>query len=100
MSIVIPNGSYYVTLYGEPGYGITSLGHNVFDVEINGKVAASYNDGFLLAGGLYKGYTKQYTAVVINGMLQFNGRIRELDSAGYGMSLSSLLIVPTHSGAR
>ena len=98
VSIVVPNGSYYVTLYGEPGYGITSLGHNVFDVEINGMVAASYNDGFLLAGGLYKGYTKQYAAVVSNGMLHFNGRIRELDPAGYGMSLSSLLIVPMRAG--
>jgi hypothetical protein len=92
--IVIPNGSYTLTLYGEPGYGITSSGHNVYDVEINGTVVSSYNDGFLLAGGLYKGYTKQYDATVTNGILQFNGRIREYDTSGYGMSLSSLLIAP------
>ncbi len=95
--IVIPNGSYNLTLYGEPGYGISSLGHNVYDVEINGAVASSYNDGFLLAGGMYRGYTSQYNARVSNGILQFNGRIREYDTSGYGMSLSSLLISP---GAR
>ena len=92
LTIVVPNGSYNLMLYGEPGYGITSAGHNVYDVEINGAVASSYNDGFLLAGGMYKGYTKQYSAIVSNGILQFNGRIREYDTSGYGMSLSSLLI--------
>ena len=40
-----------LTLYGEAGYGITAAGHNVYDVEINGALAANYNDGFLLAGG-------------------------------------------------
>src|SRR5208283_2505279 len=54
LTIVVPNGNYNLTLYGEPGYGITSPGHNVYDVEINGAVASSYNDGFLLAGGLYR----------------------------------------------
>jgi hypothetical protein len=92
LSIVIPNGSYNLTLYGEPGYGVIAAGHNVYDVEINGTVASSYNDGFLLAGGAYKGYTSQYHATISNGILQFNGRIREYDSAGFGMSLSSLLI--------
>ena len=92
--IVIPNGSYNLTLYGEPGYGITAAGHNVYDVEINGTVVSSYNDGFLLAGGLYRGYTSQYYATVSNGILQFNGRIREFDTSGYGMSMSSLLISP------
>jgi Malectin domain len=92
LSIVVPNGTYTLTLYGEPGYGITAAGHNVYDVEINGVVASSYNDGFLLAGGLYRGYTSQYHATVSNGILQFNGRIREYDTAGFGMSLSSLLI--------
>jgi hypothetical protein len=94
LSIVIPNGSYNLTLYGEPGFGITSSGDNVYDVEINGEVASSYNDGFLLAGGVYKGYTSQYHATVSNGILQFNGRIREYDTSGHGMSLSSLLITP------
>ena len=43
---------------------------------------------------VYKGYTSQYHATVSNGILQFNGRIREYDSSGYGMSMSSLLISP------
>ena len=94
VTIVVPNGNYNLTLYGEPGYGITAAGHNVYDVEIGGVIVSTYNDGFLLSHGLYKGYTSQYSATVSNGLLQFNGRIRELDSAGYGMSLSSLLISP------
>ena len=93
LTIVIPNGSYNLTLYGEPGFGTTGAGQNVYDVEINGAVASSHNDGFLLAGGLYKGYTSTYGATVSNGLLQFNGRIREHVGA-YGMSLSSLLITP------
>ena len=95
LSIVVPNGTYNLTLYGEAGYEILAAGHNVYDVEINGTVVSSYNDGFLLAGGAYKGYTSQYHATVSNGLLQFNGRIRELDTAGFGMSMSSLLISKT-----
>jgi hypothetical protein len=33
---------------------------------------SSYNDGFLLAGGLYQGYITPYVATVSNGLLQFN----------------------------
>jgi hypothetical protein len=95
LAIVVPNGTYNLTLCGEAGYLILAAGHNVYDVEINGTVASSYNDGFLLAGGPYKGYTSQYHATVSNGLLQFNGRIRELDTAGFGMSMSSLLISKT-----
>ena len=94
LSIALPNGSYNLTLYGEPGNNVTAAGHNVYDVEINGVVAASYNDGYLLAGGLYRGYTSHYNATVTNGILQFNGRIREYDLNGFGMSMSSLLIAP------
>jgi hypothetical protein len=94
LSIVVPNGSYNLTLYGEAGYNITAPGHNVYDVEIDGTVASSYNDGFLLAGGMYRGYTSQYHATISNGILQFNGRIRQYDLNGFGMSLSSLLISP------
>jgi hypothetical protein len=94
LTIMIPNGSYNLILYGEPGYGITAAGRNVYDVEINGAVASNYNDGFLLAGGIYKGYTSLYRATVSNGLLQFNGRIRQYDTSGYGMSLSSLIIIP------
>jgi hypothetical protein len=94
LSIALPNGSYNLTLYGEPGNNVTAAGHNVYDVEINGVVAASYNDGYLLAGGQYRGYTSHYNATVTNGILQFNGRIREYDLNGFGMSMSSLLIAP------
>ena len=94
LTLVVPNGTYALTLYGEPGYGIASTGKNVYDVEIGGVVASSYNDGFLLSGGVYKGYTSQYHATVSSGLLQFNGRIRESDNGGHGMSISSLLITP------
>jgi hypothetical protein len=98
LAIVVPNGSYTLTLYGEPGYGITASGHSVYDAEINGTVAASYQDSWLLSGAqLYHGYTVPYTATVSTGLLQFNGRIRESDPSGYGFSLSSLLITPSGS---
>jgi hypothetical protein len=98
LTIALPNGNYSLTLYGEPGYGTTRAGQNVYDVEIQGTVVSSYNDGFLLAGShLYHGYTTSYSATVSNGLLQFNGRIRE--SSNYGMSVSSLLISPGVSGA-
>ena len=92
LTIVLPDGSYNLTLYGEPGYGTAIAGQNVYDVEIQGNVVSSYNDGFLLAGARYRGYTSPYTTTVTNGLLQVNGRIRE--SSTYGMSLSSLLIAP------
>jgi hypothetical protein len=93
LTIALPNGNYNLTLYGEPGYGTTMVGQNVYDMEVQGTVVSSYNDGFLLAGSrLYHGYTKPYTATVSNGVLQVNGRIREFST--YGMSLSSLLIAP------
>ena len=96
ITIVVPNGQYNLTLYGEAGYQVVGAGQNVYDVEINGTVVASNKDGYLLAGGQYKGYTSQYSVTVANGILQFNGRIREHDPAGYGMSMSSLLISETH----
>jgi hypothetical protein len=96
LAIVVPNGNYNLTLFGEPGYGVTAAGQNVYDVEINGNVVSSYNDGFLLAGSRqFHGYTTPYTATVSNGLLRFNARIRE--SSTYGMSLSSLLISPSGS---
>ncbi len=97
LTIVLPNGNYNLTLYGEPGYGTTMAGQNVYDVEIQGIVESSYNDGFLLAGALNHGYTSSYTATVSNGILQFNGRIRE--GSIYGMSLSSLEISPGGPGS-
>jgi hypothetical protein len=109
ITIALANGSYTMKLYGEPGFGVNQsvssgcvgsypCAINVYDVEINGTVAASYQDGLSLAGGLYKGYQSSYSATVSNGVLQFNGRIREKDSSGHGMSMSSLLITPVASG--
>jgi hypothetical protein len=93
LTVVVPNATYNLTLYGEPGYGITAPGKSLYDVEINGVVAASYQDSWLLSGSqLYHGYTAPYTATVSNGLLQFNGRIREHEPSGYGFSLSSLLL--------
>jgi hypothetical protein len=94
LTLVVPNGNYNLSLYGEPGYGTTAAGQNVYDVEVQGAVQANYQDGFLLSGSLYHGYIAPYTATVSNGLLQFNGRIRQ-SRGSYGISLSSLLIEPT-----
>lgn len=95
LRIVLPNGIYTLTLYGEPGYQISAAGKNVFDVEVQGSVAASYQDGFVNSGmALYHGYTQSYSATVSNGVLNFNARQREADSGDHGMSISSLLIAP------
>lgn len=95
LNIALPNGNYNLTFYGEPGFGTSAASQNVYDIEINDVVVSSYNDGFLLAGGLYQGYNLgPFAAVVNNGVLQFTQRIREL-STSYGQSGSSLLIVPT-----
>jgi hypothetical protein len=95
LTIAIPNGNYTLTIYGEPGYGTTGPGQDVFDIEIGGKVVASYQDGYNLAGGTFRGWKKQYQATVANGILEVGGRIRELST--YGMSLSSLQIAPNSS---
>lgn len=95
MYLAVPNGSYTLKLYGEPGLGVTTSGQNVFDVEVNGAVVDSYKDGFLSAGGVYMGYTNTYNATVSNGVLEFAGRIRELPANNfYGMSMSSLEVIP------
>lgn len=92
LNIALPNGHYALTLYGEPGFGTNAPGQDVFDIEINGQVVESYQDGFVLAGGQYHGWTKHFDATVNNGVLEVGGRIRE--ESTYGMSLSSLLITP------
>ena len=96
--IVLPNGSYNLTLYGEPGYGNSGAGHNVYDVEANGTILGSYLDGYTLSGSqLYHGYTSNYNVTITNGLLNFNGRERTQDTSGYGVSWSSLLITPGSS---
>ncbi len=95
LNIAVPNGTYALTLYGEPGYGTEKAGQDVFDLEIGGTVVASYQDGYSLAGGLFHGWTKQYNATVSNGVLELGARIREAST--FGISLSSLLIAPAKS---
>jgi hypothetical protein len=95
LHIAVPNGAYTLTLYGEPGYGTTKPGQNVFDLEINGQVVGSYLDGYDLAGGRFHGWTKQLKATVSNGVLEVGERIRV--SSVYGISISSLEITPQRS---
>lgn len=59
---------------------------------------ASWQDGYLLAQGQYKGYTQSYVATVSNGVLSFVARDRQDTTASpYGMSLSAVQIVPSSS---
>ena len=92
LNIAVPNGNYSISFYGEPGFGTKKTGEDIFDLELNGQVVASYLDGFDLAGGPFKGWTKHFNATVSNGVLEAGARIRE--SSTYGISLSSLLIIP------
>ena len=92
LTIALPNGNYILTLYGEAGLGNDGPGKNVFDVEINGTVRASYQDGYLLAGGPHRGYKQDYKVQVSDGVLRFNGRIRA--RSRNGMSWSALQIRP------
>ncbi len=93
LNIAIPNGTYTITFYGEPGFGTKKAGEDVFDLEIGGQPVASYQDGYVLSGGPFHGWTKQFNATVSNGILEAGARIRE--SSVYGISLSSLLITPS-----
>ena len=95
LNIALPNGTYTLTLYGEPGFGTKGPGQDVFDLEVGGQVVASYQDGYVLAGGAFHGWTKQFQATVMNGVLEVGGRIREPST--YGISLSSLLIARSRS---
>ena len=91
-------GQYTINLKGEAGLGVTSAGQNVYDAEVNGKVAASWQDGYLLAQGQYKGYTQSYAATVTDGVLSFVARDRQdTTTSPYGMSLSAMQIVPAGS---
>jgi len=101
VDVILPNGSYYLTLYGEPGFGGygpgntcgNSAGQNVYDWEVQGQTVQSWLDGYVLAGNYpYRGYTLTATASVMDHILTTTGRLR-LPSV-YGMSWSSLLIKP------
>ena len=95
LHVALPNGQYTIEVKGEAGLGVSAAGSNVYDAEVNGKVLASWQDGFLLAQGQYKGYTQSYTANVTDGVLSFVARDRQDTTASpYGMSLSAVRIVP------
>ena len=83
-------GTYSSTLYGEPGYGTTHSGQNVYDLQVQGQTLFSNQDGYVLSGNrLYHGYTTPFSATVeSDGVLSVIARIR-LDSIE-GMSISSL----------
>ena len=105
VEVVLPNGSYSLTLYGEPGFGGfgggekcgNSAGQNVYDWQVQGQTAGSWLDGYLLAGNQpYRGYTLSATASVSDNVLVTTGRLRVPST--YGMSWSSLLIRPATMG--
>jgi len=102
VEMVLPNGSYNLTLYGEPGFaGLgpdntcpTTAGQNVYDWVVQGQTVGSWLDGYVLAGNQnWVGYQLTSQAVVADNMLDTIGRMRALST--YGMSWSSLLITPT-----
>ncbi len=98
LNIAVPNGTYTLTLYGEPGYGTKGPGQNIFDLEVGGQVIASYQDGYVLAGAAFHGWTKQFQTTVKNGILEVGARIRQPST--YGISLSSLLITRSAADER
>ena len=104
VEMVLPNGTYNLTLYGEPGFGGfntygpntcgNTAGQNVYDWVVQGQTAGSWLDGYVLAGNQpYNGYTIPAQAVVADNILDTIGRMRVAST--YGMSWSSLLIAPT-----
>ncbi len=102
VEVVLPNGTYNVTLYGEPGFGgydfsnqtcPTTAGQNVYDWIMQGQTIGSWLDGFVLAGNQnWVGYTISQPATVSDNVLDTIGRIRV--HSNYGMSWSSVLISP------
>jgi hypothetical protein len=103
VQLVLPNGSYHVTLYGEPGFGGfgpgntcgNSPGNNVYDWILGGMTVGSWLDGYVLAGNQpYAGYQLTADTTVNDNVLDTSGRTRALST--FGMSWSSLLITPTN----
>ncbi len=101
VEMVLPNGTYNVTLYGEPGFGGfqpnnlcgNTAGQNVYDWIMQGQAIGSWLDGYVLAGNQpYNGYTLSTQATVSDNVLDTIGRIRVIST--YGMSWSSLLVSP------
>ncbi len=105
VEVILPNGNYNLTLYGEPGFGGfhsgdtcgNTAGQNVYDWQVQGQTMGSWLDGYVLAGNQpYRGYTLTATASVTDNALVTVGRLRLPTT--YGMSWSSLLIKSNTSG--
>ena len=105
VEVILPNGNYTLTLYGEPGFGGfhsgetcgNAAGQNIFDWQVQGQTAGSWLDGYVLAGNQpYRGYTLTTSASVSDNVLVAVGRLRMMTT--YGMSWSSLLIKPATQG--
>ena len=101
VDVILPNGNYNLTLYGEPGFGGfgsngtcgNSAGQNIFDWVVQGQTAGSWMDGYVLAGmQSYNGYTVSAPTTVTDNVLATIGRMRM--PSVYGASWSSLLITP------
>lgn len=88
-------GAYTVYLLGEPGYLTTGANQNLYDVQCNGAILATLQDGYVLPGNqLYHGYTSSFTCTVgSDGVLDFVGRARIQSTEG--MSWSALRIMPS-----
>ncbi len=104
VDLILPNGSYNVTLYGEPGFGgfngNNTCGNrsnqNVYDWQVQGQTVRSWLDGYVLAGNQpFRGYALTTSAAVTDRTFSSIGRIRVPST--YGMSGSSLLIAPARS---
>lgn len=93
--VAVANGNYTLTTYGEAGSENSGPGGNVYDVELQGSVAASFLDGWNLAGGSFKGYSRTYPVTVTNGILNIVFRDRQgKTSSPLGMSMSGLELKP------
>ena len=101
VDVILPNGTYNLTLYGEPGFGGFQdnntcgnvAGQNIYDWVVQGQASGSWLDGFVLAGMQpYNGYTVTTSATVSDHVLATVGRMRV--QSAYGTSWSSLSISP------
>lgn len=104
VDLILPNGSYNVTLFGEPGFGGfgsndtcgNTANQNVYDWEVQGQTVRSWIDGYVQAGNQpYHGYTLTTSATVTDKTFNTVGRMRVTST--YGMSWSSLVVAPSAS---
>jgi hypothetical protein len=102
VEVIVPNGNYTLSLYGEPGFGGFWSGNtcgntanqNVYDWQVQGVTQKSWVDGYVQAGNQpYQGYVLTAATAVSDNILITTGRMRLPTT--YGMSWSSLLIRPS-----